>query len=192
LEVKTIAVIGAGTTGRGITYAAARGGYATVLEDVSDTFLAKAMAWIHEALDQDVLGRRLDAAGRDAVLACISTSQVVDLAIRDAELIIEAVADELEMKLELFTIFDKFAKPNAIFASAASSLSIGDFSDIALHRERCIGMRFFDAGPKRKLVEIVRAPETSEETVAACKAVVARMGREAVIVDEIPARNYGK
>lgn len=184
MEVKTIAVIGAGVAGRGIAYAAALGGYATVLEEVSDTMLANGMAWIAEALDEDVQCGKLDAAAHDAVLARITTSQIVDEAIRDAELIIEAVADELEMKLELFTIFDKFAKPSAIFASAATALSVGDFSDVVVHRERCIGMRFFDTGAKRDQVEIFRAPETSEETVAACIIVTERMGKQAVIVDE--------
>lgn len=184
MDVKTIAVIGAGVVGREIAYAAALAGYATVLEDVSDTILGKGMARIVEALEEDVRRGKLDAAGRDAALARISTSQAVDEAIRDAELIIEAVADELEMKLELFTIFDKFAKPNAIFATAATSLSIGDFSDIVVHRERCIGMRFFDAGVKRNQVEMIRAPETSEETVAACVAVAQRMDKQSVILTE--------
>jgi len=184
LEVKTIAVIGAGLVGRGIAHAAALGGYATVLEDVSDTILANGMAWIRETLDEDVRYGKLEAAVRDAALARISTSQVVDLAIRDAELIIEAVADELEMKLELFTIFDKFAKPGAIFASAASSLSIGDFIDVVVHPERCIGMRFFDAGFQDNQVEIIRTPRTSEETVATCVTVAKRMARQPLIIKD--------
>jgi 3-hydroxybutyryl-CoA dehydrogenase len=182
--IQTIAIIGAGTMGRGIAYASALGGYTTFLEDVSDSMLAKALAWIHESLNEGVRRGRLEAAARDAALARITTSQVVDEAIRDAELIIEAVPEELEMKLELFTIFDKFAKPNAIFASNTSSLSISDFSDIVLHRERCIGMHFFNQVPKMKLVEIIRTPHTSDETVAACVAVATRMGKETVVVNE--------
>jgi 3-hydroxybutyryl-CoA dehydrogenase len=190
MQIKTIAIIGAGTTGRGIAYASALGGYTTVLEDVSDSMLSKAIAWIRESLEEGVLCGNLDAAARDAALARITTSQVVDEAIRDAELIIEAVPEELEMKLELFTIFDKFAKPNAIFASSTSSLSISDFSDIVLHRERCIGMHFFNPVPKMNLVEIIRTPYTSEETIAACVAVAARMGKKAVVVNEAPGSNY--
>jgi 3-hydroxybutyryl-CoA dehydrogenase len=186
MQIKTIAIIGAGTMGRGIAYASALGGYATVLEDVSDTMLSKAVAWIRESLDEGVRRGKVDAASRDAAVGRISTSQVVDEAIRDAELIIEAVPEELEMKLELFTIFDKFAKPNAIFASNTSSLSISDFSDIVLHRDHCIGMHFFNPVPKMKLVEIIRTPHTSDETVAACVAVATRMGKETVIVNEAP------
>jgi 3-hydroxybutyryl-CoA dehydrogenase len=186
MEVKTIAVIGAGTMGRGIASASALGGYTTVLEDVSDSMLAKAIVWIRESLDEGVRRGKVDSTARDATLARITTSQVVDEAIRDAELIIEAVPEELEMKLELFTIFDKFAKPHAIFASNTSSLSISDFSDIVLDRDRCIGMHFFNPVPKMKLVEIIRTPHTSDETVAACVAVATRMGKETVIVREAP------
>jgi len=186
LEVKTIAVIGAGITGRGIARAAALAGYATVLEEVSDTIVASAMSWIHDALNDDVQLGNLDAAARDAALARITTSQVVDEAIRNADLIIEVVPDELEMKLELFTIFDKFAKPNAIFASNTSSLSISDFTDIVIARERCIGMHFFNPVPKMRLVEIVRTPRTSDETVTTCVSVAHRMQKETVIVHEAP------
>jgi 3-hydroxybutyryl-CoA dehydrogenase len=188
MPIQTIAIVGAGTIGRGIAYASALGGYITVLEDVSDSMLAKAIAWIRESLDEGVRGGKVEAAARDAALARLTTSQVVDEAIRDAELIIEAVPEELEMKLELFTIFDKFGKPNAIFASNTSSLSISDFSDIVIHRERCIGMRFFNPVLKMKSVEIIRTPYTSDETVAACVEVAMRMGKETVIVNESQAR----
>jgi 3-hydroxybutyryl-CoA dehydrogenase len=183
MEIRTIAVIGAGVTGRGIAFAAVLAGYTTVLEDVSDTILADAMCWIHETLDDDVRRGKLDAASRDAALAGIVASQEVVEAIRNAELIVEAVADELETKLELFTIFDKFAKPNAIFATTATALSIDDFSDIVVFRERCIGMHFF-AGENKDQVEIIRAPETSEETIATCVAVVRRMNKTAVIKND--------
>ena len=186
VEVKTIAVIGAGTMGRGIAYAAALGGFQTVLEDVNDVVLAKAMAWIRAAFDEGVQRGKVDASARDTALARISTSCEVKDAVRQVELIIEAVPEELEMKLELFTIFDKFAKPNAIFASNTSSLCIRDFTDIVIARDRCIGMHFFNPVPKMRLVEIVRTPHTSDETVKTCVAVAQRMQKETVVVNESP------
>jgi 3-hydroxybutyryl-CoA dehydrogenase len=186
MEVKTIAVIGAGTMGRGIAYAAALGGFQAVLEDVNDAVLTKAIAWIRTAFDEGVQRGKVDAPTRDSALSRISTSCDVKDAIRDAELIIEAVPEELEMKLELFTVFDKFAKPNSIFASNTSSLSISDFTDIVIARDRCIGMHFFNPVPKMRLVEIVRTPHTSDETVATCVAVSQRMGKETVVVHEAP------
>lgn len=186
MDVKTIAVIGAGTTGRAIAVAAAVGGYQTILEDVNETLLTRALTWVGQAFAEGVKGGEIDAHTRETALARITTSFAVDEAIRDAELIIEAVSEELEMKLELFTIFDRFAKPNAIFASHSSSLSISDFTDIVLGRDRCIGMHFFNPIPEMRLVEIVRTPYTSDETVATCVSVAHRMHKETVVVNETP------
>src|SRR5882762_5760469 len=173
MDVKTIAVIGAGTMGRGIAYAAAFGGYNTVLEDVSRHVLEQGIAWIRQSFEEGVARGKVEAGVRDRALSLISTASNVEDAIRDADLIIEAVPEELEMKLELFTIFDKFAKTGAIFASNTSSLSITDFT---VSRDRCVGMHFFNPVPKMKLIELVRTPHTSDETVATCREVARRMG----------------
>jgi 3-hydroxybutyryl-CoA dehydrogenase len=185
-EVKTIAVIGAGTMGRGIAYAAAFGGYATILEDISAPRLADAVCWITQAFDEGVTRGKVEAGVRDRAVTLISTATTVQDAIRGADLIIEAVPEEMEMKTELFTIFDKFAKPGAIFASNTSSLSISDMSELTVARERCIGMHFFNPVPKMKLIELVRTPLTSDETVEVCAGVGQRMGKEVVLVKESP------
>jgi len=186
MEVETIAVIGAGTMGRGIAYAAAFGGYNTVLEDVSGHVLEQAVRWIQKAFDEGVTRGKVESGVRDRALSLLKTAGNVETAIRDAELIIEAVPEELEMKLELFTIFDKFAKAGAIFASNTSSLSITDFTDVTVSRDRCVGMHFFNPVPKMKLIELVRTPHTSDATVAICEEVAHRMGKEVVLVNEAP------
>jgi 3-hydroxybutyryl-CoA dehydrogenase len=186
VEVKTIAVIGAGTMGRGIAYAAALGGFQTVLEDVSESVLAKAMAWIRESLDEGVKRGKVDASVRDEAIGRIRTSFSVKEAIREADLTIEAVPEERDTKLELFNMFDQFGQTGAIFASNTSSLSIRDFTDSLRCRERCIGMHFFNPVPKMRLVEIVRTPHTSDQTVATCVVVSQRMQKETVIVHEAP------
>ena len=186
LEIKTIAVIGAGTMGRGIAYAAAFGGYSTVLEDISPQMLSESVRWITKSFEEGVARGKVEAKIRDRALSLISTANSVQDAIRDADLIIEAVPEEMEMKMELFTIFDKFAKPHAIFASNTSSLSITDMSDLTISRERCIGMHFFNPVPKMKLIELVRTPLTSQNTVDVCTEVGRRMGKEVVLVQESP------
>lgn len=186
MEVKTIAVIGAGTMGRGIAYAAALGGYKTVLEDVSPRVLENALEWIRHSFDEGVARGKVEAGVRDRALSLLSTASDVKEAIREAELIIEAVPEELKMKLELFRIFDKLAKGGAIFASNTSSLAITDFTDNAASRDRCIGMHFFNPVPKMKLIELVRTPHTSDETVAICREVARRMHKEVVSVNEAP------
>lgn len=186
MDVKTIAVIGAGTMGRGIAYASALGGFQTVLEDVSEEVLAKAMAWIRAAFEEGVKRGKLGAAAAESALRQISTASSVDDAIRNAELVIEAVPEDVAMKRELFQLLDQRGKIGAIFASNTSSLSITSFANEIGARERCIGMHFFNPVPKMKLVEIVRAPFTSDTTVAVCVAVAHRMHKETVIVNEAP------
>jgi 3-hydroxybutyryl-CoA dehydrogenase len=186
LEVKTIAVIGAGTMGRGIAYAAALGGFHAILEDMNDSILQKAIAWIHEAFDQGVKRGKVESAVRDAAIGRITCSCSVNDAIADAGLVIEAIPEERSMKLELFKTFDQFGKAGAIFASNTSSLSITDFTDSLRARERCIGMHFFNPVPKMRLVEIIRTQHTSEETVTTCVGVAHRMQKETVVVYEAP------
>lgn len=186
MEIKTIAVVGAGTMGRGIAYAAALGGFQTILQDLNDSVLAGATAWIREAFNEGVKRGKVEGPDRDAAIARVRTSCSVKEAIREAELVIEAVPEEREMKLELFKVFDQCGRPNAVFASNTSSLSISDFTNTLINRERCIGMHFFNPVPKMRLVEIVRTPNTSDETVATCVNVAQRMQKETVIVHEAP------
>ncbi len=186
MDVKTIGVIGAGTMGRGIAYAAALGGYRTILEDVMPETLAKGMAWIRQSLDEGVQRGKVEAAARDGALGRIETSSSVENACREADFLIEAVPEEMELKLELFTLFDKFAKPKAVLASNTSSLSVAEMAEMTYRPELCVGMHFFNPVPKMRLIEIVKAPKTSEETIAVCREVGARMGKEVVVVKESP------
>jgi 3-hydroxyacyl-CoA dehydrogenase len=160
VEIKTIAVIGAGELGREIARAALAAGYQVVLEDVFDARLQQARGWIAQKAESGSVQN-------------LSTAATVEDAIRDADLIVEATADEMEGKMELFTIFDKFAKPGAIFASA-SDLAVSEMSDLTVVRERCVGMRF--GLPRAQALEVVKTALTSAETVSACVEVGRRMG----------------
>jgi 3-hydroxybutyryl-CoA dehydrogenase len=186
MEVKTIGVIGAGTMGRGIAYAAAYGGYRTILEDVSPEMLEQGVAYIRDALEEGVTRGKVTAEQQKVALANLTTSRSVEDVCRETDLLIEAVPEEMEVKLEIFTIFDKFARPGAILASNTSSLSITELAAITFRAENCIGMHFFNPVPKMKLLEIVRALETSEATVQACAEVGHRMGKEVVVIRESP------
>ena len=186
MDVKTIGVIGAGTMGRGIAYAAAFGGYRTILEDVSPSMLEQAVAYIRQALDEGVTRGKVTPQQRDAATANLSTAGLVEDVCREADLLIEAVPEEMKLKLEIFTLFDKFAKPDAILASNTSSLSVGEMAAATSNPSRCIGLHFFNPVPKMKLLEMIRAHQTSDATVAACVEVGRRMGKEVVVVRESP------
>jgi 3-hydroxybutyryl-CoA dehydrogenase len=191
MEIKTIAVVGASTMGRGIAYASLLAGYRTVLEDVSLSALQNGIAWILQTIGDGAAHGNIPVAVRDAALANLTASISAEDASREADLIIEAVADEEEMKLELFTIFDKFAKPGAILASTTRSLSITELAEITFCQERCIGMHFFSDTSGAQRLELVRGRATSEENVAACYEVGRRMGREVSVRTEEQLRSAG-
>jgi 3-hydroxybutyryl-CoA dehydrogenase len=186
MEIKTIAVIGAGTMGRGIAYSAALGGYQTILEDVSEAMLTQGLEWIRRTFDEGIARGKATAEQKEQALPRIATSGSLQEACRQAELIIEAVPEEMETKLEIFTILDKFAKPGAIFATNTSSLSVTEMAAITFRTDKCVGMHFFNPVPKMKLLEMVRGLETSDATIAACAEVGRRMGKEVVVVRESP------
>ena len=186
MDVKTIGVIGAGTMGRGIAYAAALGGYRTVLEDVMLEKLVDGTTWIKKALEEGVTRGKVTAQDSAAAVRRIEAVSTVEAACRESDFLIEAVPEEMELKLELYTLFDKFARPNAVMASNTSSLSIAEMAEMTYRPELCVGMHFFNPVPKMRLIEIVRAPKTSDETIAICREVGVRMGKEVVVVKESP------
>lgn len=178
MEIRTIAIVGANDTGRSVAYSAALAGYHTILEDISPSALEQGIAWIAQRLGEEFSLGKIDATARAAALANLGTASSAEDASRGADLIIEAVTDEMEMKIELFTIFDKFAKPGAIFASTTNALSITELAAVTFCPERCIGIRFFSDAQHAGRLELVRGRETSEETIAACREAGRRMGKK--------------
>ena len=185
-EVRTIAVIGAGIMGRGIAHAAALGGYRTILEDILPTALKKAETEIRANLDKAVELGKVTQADADQAFGRLEYASSVEQAAREADLVIEAVPEEMESKLEIFTLLDKVCRPATIIASNTSSLSITEISSVTYCAPKCVGMHFFNPVHKMKLLEIVRALETDDETLAAAVEVGKRMGKEVVVIKESP------
>jgi 3-hydroxybutyryl-CoA dehydrogenase len=185
MEIKTIGVIGASAAGREIACAALLGGYQTILEDVSPDMLEQGQGYIRRALSERVVRGNLAPQQKDKALARFSTANRVDEVCRVADMLIETVPEEMEVKLEIFTIFDKFAKPSAILASN-TSLCITEIAAITFRTEDCVGMRFVDRASNSRVLKIVRGLETSDGTVAACSEVGRRMGCEIIVVSETP------
>jgi len=191
-EVRTIAVIGAGVMGRGIAHAAALGGYRTILEDLLPNALRKAETEIRTHLDQAVKLGKVDAADADAAFSRLEYAGSVDEAARQADLVIEAVPDELESKLEIFIMLDKFCRPTTILASNTSSLSISEIASVTYRAKKCVGMRFLNPVHQMKRLEIVRALETDDDTLAAVVEVGKRMGKEVVVIEEAVSAEIAK
>jgi len=185
-EVKTVAVIGAGIMGRGIAQVAAMGGYRTILEDLLPNALRRAESEIRTNLNKAVELGKVTAAGASQALARLEFAGSVETAAREADLVIEAVPEEMESKIEIFTLLDKICRPETILASNTSSLSITEIASVTYRARKCVGMHFFNPVHKMKLLEVVRALETDDETLAAAAEVGRRMGKEVVVIKESP------
>ncbi len=184
--VNTVAVIGAGIMGRGIAHAAALGGYRTILEDLLPNALRKAEGEIRANLDKAVELGKVQTRDADAAFKRLEYAGSVDEAAREADLVIEAVPEEMESKIEIFTLLDKVCRPTTILASNTSSLSITEIASVTYRARKCIGMHFFNPVHKMKLLEIVRALETDDDTLATAIEVGKRMGKEVVVIKESP------
>jgi 3-hydroxybutyryl-CoA dehydrogenase len=185
-QVRTIAVIGAGTMGRGIAHAAALGGYRTILEDLLPGALRKAENEIRANLDKAVELGKVAAPDADAAFRLVEYAGSVDEAAREADLVIEAVPEEMESKIEIFTLLDKICRPNTILASNTSSLSITEIASVTYRARKIVGMHFFNPVHKMKLLEVVRALETDDDTLSSAVEVGKRMGKEVVVIKESP------
>lgn len=186
-QVSTIAVIGAGTMGRGIAHVAALGGYRTILEDLLPNALRKAESEIRSHLDKAVESGKVSTGEAEAAFARLEYAGGVEEAAREADLVIEAVPEEMESKIEIFTLLDKICRPGTILASNTSSLSITEIASVTYRAKKCVGMHFFNPVHKMNLLEVVRALETDDDTLATAVDVGRRMSKEVVIIKESPA-----
>ncbi len=186
VEVRTIAVIGAGIMGRGIAHAAALGGYRTILEDLLPGALRKAETEIRANLDKAVELGKVTAPDAESAMHRLEYAGSVEEAAREADLVIEAVPEEMESKIEIFTLLDKICRPTTMLASNTSSLSVTEISSVTYRAKKCVGMHFFNPVHKMKLLEVVRALETDDNTLAAAVEVGKRMGKEVVVIKESP------
>lgn len=185
-KVETIAVIGAGTMGRGIAHVAALGGYRTILEDLLPSALRRADSEIRDNLGKAVELGKVSSGDAQAAVGRLEYANTVEEAAREADLVIEAVPEELESKIEIFTLLDKVCRPATILASNTSSLSITEIAGVTYRAKLCVGMHFFNPVYKMKLIEIVRARDTDNDTLATAVEVGKRMGKETVVIQEAP------
>ena len=191
-DIKLIGVMGGGVMGGGIAESCIAGGFRTIVRDVSDELCKKTRDTMIEGrfgLRGAVERGKLTQQQFDEAVARLSfTTSVDDL--RAADLVIEAVPEDLELKKKVFSELDKTVKPQAVFASNTSGFAISDLNKAVARKDRFIGMHWFSPAFIMKLVEIIYAPETSDETVKLIEDLAARMGKETVRVKDAPGA-YG-
>lgn len=182
-KIEKVAVIGGGLMGSGIAEVSAKAGYDTVLREVSEELAEGAKGRIEKSLGRAVDKGKLDAEARDAATARLSyTTELPDLA--DADMVIEAVTEQLDLKREIFGELDRLCGPEAIFASNTSSLTIVDMAAATDRPDRMVGLHFFNPVPVMQLVEVVRTIATSDEAFRAAVEFARSLGKEPIVAKD--------
>lgn len=181
-----VAVIGAGTMGNGIAHVFAQSGHDVSLVDVNAAALERALATIDRNLDRLVAKEKLTAEDKAATLARLQTSTELTGSVADAQLVVEAATERLDLKLKIFEQMDSAAPPDAILATNTSSISITRIAAATGRPDKVIGMHFMNPVPIMKLVEVIRGYDTSDATTAAVVALSRQLGKVPVEVNDYP------
>jgi len=183
MEIKTIAVLGAGLMGHGITQVAAQvAQYEVYMRDIKQEFLDNGMKMINDSLQRFVKKGEMTEAQMNEVLSRIHPTLDLKEAVSNADLVIEAVTENPELKKKVLAEADSLAKPDAIIASNTSSISISEIASATKRPEKFAGMHFFNPPQLMKLIEIIRGAKTSDETLSTIVEVTKKMGKEPVVV----------
>lgn len=185
MGIKTIMVVGAGQMGSGIAQVAAEAKYNVLLCDLEATYLGRAVQSIDRALSKAVEKGKISAELRAEILARIATTTELDRAV-EAELVIEAVTENVDVKKGIFLQLDKVCAASTILASNTSSIPLTQIASFTKRPDRVVGMHFMNPVPLMQLVEVIRAQATSDDTFNAAISVVARMGKTGVEVNDYP------
>ncbi|MDG1559398.1 MAG: 3-hydroxybutyryl-CoA dehydrogenase [Candidatus Poseidoniaceae archaeon] len=185
MSIKTIAVLGAGQMGNGITQVAACAGYNVTMVDIEQAYVDRGLATIEKSLAKLVSKERMTQEDADAARARITTA-IDRQACADCDLVVEAVPEILSLKQEIFAELDQICKPETILASNTSSISISTIAEATNRPEQVIGMHFMNPVPIMKLVEIINGKQTSDATNAAVIEASATMGKTALSCNDAP------
>ena len=183
--MKKIVVIGGGTMGLDIAQVFAKKGFDVVVRDISDEIIKASEARLNKGLDKLVSKGKMDEAGKKAVTDRITFTTDLNLA-ADADLVVEAAIENLEIKKSIFAELDKICKPETILASNTSSISITAIAAATKRADRFIGMHFFNPATVMKLIEVIRGANTSDETFQTIYALSQEIGKDPVEVAEAP------
>jgi len=186
MSINNIAVIGAGIMGRGIAHVCALGGFDVILNDVNMDFLVKGKGIIEQNLTKGVQLGKITAEDKESALARIKLDENMGGCAAKADLVIEAVPEDLELKRKVFRDLDEASPPHTILATNTSAKSVTEIASMTRRPEQVIGLHFFNPVHLMKLVEIIKGLDTSEETYIASEAACKKMGKETVLVNEYP------
>lgn len=184
--MKNITVIGAGTMGNGIAHVFAQKGYKVNLIDISQSALDKALATIGKNLDRMIAKERISEGDKTQTLNNISTFTETAKGIGDADLVVEAATENVDLKLKIFKTLDELAPEKAILATNTSSISITKIAAVTQRPEKVIGMHFMNPVPIMKLVEVIRGYATTDEVTTSVMEMSKNLGKVPVEVNDYP------
>lgn len=184
--MKHIAVIGAGTMGNGIAHVFAQTGYSVALIDVNQSALDKALATIEKNLDRQVKKELIDEAAKKAALGNITTATDMAAGVSNADLVVEAATENVDLKLKIFKQMDELAPAGAILATNTSSISITKIAAVTGRPDKVIGMHFMNPVPVMKLVEVIRGYNTTDEVTNTVMEMSKNLGKVPVEVNDYP------
>ena len=181
-----VAVIGAGTMGNGIAHVFAQYGYPVTMIDISEDAISRGMTTIKKNLERMVAKEKITAADQDSILSRISTSTSIQSSVENANLVIEAATEKVDLKLKIFEGLSAWCKPDAIMATNTSSISITRIAAATKRPEQVIGMHFMNPVPVMKLVEIIRGYSTSDRVANEVTAISKNLEKIPVVVNDYP------
>lgn len=187
MEIRKICVLGAGLMGNGIAQVCAQAGYQVKMRDIEQRFIDKGMDTIRKNLAREVEKGKRTQAEMDAVMAKITPVLDIKEAAGDADLVVEVVIELMDIKKKVYRELEEVVKPECLFFTNTSGLSITEMASITKRPERMIGTHFFNPVPVMKLLEIVRAYETSDETLNTAVEWGKKIGKDVIVVEEAPA-----
>jgi len=186
MNVKKIAVIGAGLMGSGISYVSAWSDYDVTMVDINDEAIGKGMERLRSYVESGVKRGKLSDSEAEDLLGRVKTTTSVDDAVSNVDLVIEAVYEDMDVKKDLFKRMDAAATPRTILASNTSSLSISELGKVTERPDKVVGMHYFSPVPAMKLLEIIIGEQTSEDTINAAIAVGENQGKTTVKAKDSP------
>ena len=186
MEIKRVSVLGAGIMGAGIAQAAAQVGLEVKMRDIEDRFIESGMDAVRQSLGRFVKKEKITQADADVALARIKGLTDLIESVKDVDVVIEAIPENMALKKETFGTIDKVCPDKVIFASNTSGLSITEMASVTKRADRFIGMHFFNPVPMMQLVEIIRGFNTSEETVNVIRELSTKMGKTSIVVSDTP------
>ena len=186
MDVTRVTVLGAGIMGNGIAQVAAQSGLEVKMRDIEDKFLESGMNTIKQSLGRMVKKEKITQADADTVVARIKCTADLIEAVKDADVVIEAIPEVMALKVETYKTMDQECPDHVIFASNTSGMSITELAAATKRADRFVGMHFFNPVPLMQLVEIVRGYSTSEDTIKVIRDLATKMGKESIIVNDTP------